>query len=61
MYLLLGLTFVFMFFSSRAQNERVRRYGVLYIIPYFFIYFLMTAYVMVEVVIELIFKRRQKW
>lgn len=61
MYLLLGLTVVFMFFSSRAQNEHVRRYGVLYIIPYFFIYFLMTAYVMVEVVIELLFKRRQKW
>jgi len=61
-YFMMFLSVVFLFFASRSTQERVRTYGTLYIIPYFFVYFIMVSFIMVQVVFELLFKKKQqKW
>lgn len=59
-YLMLILSAIFLYLASRTTQERVRKYGTLYIIPYFFFYFIMLSFIMIKVVFELIFKRKQQ-
>ena len=54
-----GVTVVYL--SSRTYSKRIREYGSLYILPYFFVYFLMLALVTVEVLIEVAWGKKQKW
>jgi cellulose synthase/poly-beta-1,6-N-acetylglucosamine synthase-like glycosyltransferase len=59
--LMLVLTFVFLYYSSRMTDEKVRSYGVLYIIPYLLFYFLFMSFIMVKSVFEVLFRVNQKW
>jgi hypothetical protein len=54
-----GLFLIYM--SSRTYDDSIRRYGSFYIVPYFFVYFLILAYVSTEVLIEYILGKTQKW
>lgn len=58
--LLLGGTTV-VYLSSRTYSKRIREYGSIYILPYFFVYFLMLSIITVEVLIEVALKKKQKW
>lgn len=61
LYSSLALTLVFLYISSRVNNDRVRAYGFWYIIPYFFVYFIIMSYVVVRVIFEIIIGKKQKW
>lgn len=58
---LLCLTLILLYFSSRMTREKIRKYGIIYIIPYFFIYFMILGFVAFKVMIELLLGVRQKW
>ena len=60
-WLLLGAGLFLLYMSSRTYNDRIRRYGSLYIIPYFFLYFLMLSLFTVEVLFEVAIGKKQKW
>ena len=61
LYLMLILSVIFLYLSSRANDDKVRKYGFLHIIPYFFLYFLILSYVTVRVIIEVSIGKKQKW
>jgi cellulose synthase/poly-beta-1,6-N-acetylglucosamine synthase-like glycosyltransferase len=61
LYFMLALSLVFLFFASRTNSDRVRAYGTLYIIPYFFLYFILMSYITVRVIVEVILGKKQKW
>lgn len=61
LYLMLALSIVFLYLSSRANGDKVREYGWLYIVPYFFIYFLILSFVTVRVIVEVAMGKKQKW
>jgi cellulose synthase/poly-beta-1,6-N-acetylglucosamine synthase-like glycosyltransferase len=61
LYLMLALSVVFLYLSSRANGDRVREYGWLYIVPYFFLYFLILSFVTVRVIVEVAMGKKQKW
>ncbi len=61
-YLMMLGSVVFLYFASRSTDEHIRKYGTIYIIPYFFLYFIIISFIMVKVVFELLFRRKhQKW
>ena len=49
------------YLSHRHTNEKIRDNGYLYLIPYFFIYYLVLSVFSVIVLIQLIFGFKQKW
>ena len=59
--LMLAMSLGMLYFSSRATNDRVRKYGVIYIIPYFFLYFIFISFVVIKVLIEILVGVKQKW
>ncbi|MBN2368780.1 glycosyltransferase family 2 protein [Candidatus Woesearchaeota archaeon] len=63
--LLIGISLVIsllmLYHASRASQDRVRKYGVIYIVPYFFIYFIFLGFVIIKVFFELLIGIRQKW
>ena len=59
--LMLSISLIFLYYSSRATDDKIRKYGVFYIIPYFFIYFIFISFVVVKVLFEIIFGVKQKW
>ena len=52
----------FMFYMATKINRKpIKEYGVLVLIPYFFIYFILLSFFAVIVLIESIFGVKQKW
>ncbi len=60
-YAALLITVILLYFASRLSNEKVRKYGSLYIIPYFFVYYVILSLILVKTFFEIIFKIKQKW
>ncbi|MBN2102131.1 MAG: glycosyltransferase family 2 protein [Candidatus Aenigmarchaeota archaeon] len=60
-YLMLAFSVLFLYLSSRVHGDKVRKYGWVYILPYFFLYFIIMSYIMVRVVLELLIGKKQKW
>lgn len=60
-YTMLLLAVVLLYFSSRMTDDKVRKHGFWYIVPYFFVYFLILSFITIKVVLEVIIGKKQKW
>ncbi|MBW2999750.1 glycosyltransferase family 2 protein, partial [Candidatus Woesearchaeota archaeon] len=60
-YLMLAGIFVVMYFSSRMAKDSVTKCGKIHLVPYFFIYFLILAFMAVKVMFEVAIGKKQKW
>lgn len=56
-----AISFLLLYFASRTSNDRIRQYGTLHIVPYFFVYYLMMSFIIFKVAVELIFRKKQRW
>ncbi|MBW2982740.1 glycosyltransferase [Candidatus Woesearchaeota archaeon] len=59
--LMLVLGAVFLFLAGRINKDRVRQYGTLHIVPYFFVFYLILAFIAIKVMAELAVGKKQKW
>jgi cellulose synthase/poly-beta-1,6-N-acetylglucosamine synthase-like glycosyltransferase len=50
-----------LYFASRHTNDRVRKYGSIYIIPYFFLYYIIVSFIVIKSLFEILFRKKQKW
>jgi cellulose synthase/poly-beta-1,6-N-acetylglucosamine synthase-like glycosyltransferase len=57
--LVLGATFLFL--AGRINKDRVRQYGTWHIVPYFFVFYLILAFIAIKVMAELAVGKKQKW
>jgi cellulose synthase/poly-beta-1,6-N-acetylglucosamine synthase-like glycosyltransferase len=55
------ITFLFFMGSYRNANERVRKHGIVHLIPYFVVYYIMKSIISFLVIMELVVGKRQKW
>jgi cellulose synthase/poly-beta-1,6-N-acetylglucosamine synthase-like glycosyltransferase len=60
-YFMLFLGLIMVYYSSRMTEDRVRKYGTFYLIPYFFVYFLFLSLIAIKVMGEVIIGKKQKW
>lgn len=60
-YSALFIAVLMLYFASRHTNDRVRKYGSIYIIPYFFIYYVLVSVLVIKSVFEIIIRKKQKW
>jgi cellulose synthase/poly-beta-1,6-N-acetylglucosamine synthase-like glycosyltransferase len=60
-YAVLAIAIFIFIVSHKFANERVREYGVVYLIPYFLGYYVLISAITAIVFFELIFGKRQKW
>lgn len=60
-YFMLFLGMVMIYYSSKMTDDKVRRYGTFYLIPYFFVYFFFLSYIAIKVIIEVIIGKKQRW
>lgn len=49
------------YLSHKNTNEKIRNHGFLYLIPYFFIYYIVLSFFSVIVLIQLVLGFKQKW
>ena len=52
---------VLFYLSHKNTNEKIRKHGLLHLIPYFFVYYTVLSVVSVIVLIQLVFGLKQKW
>jgi hypothetical protein len=50
----------FLYLSSKINKDDLRPHWI-YLIPFFLVYFIIVAYIMVLVMLELIVGKKQKW
>jgi cellulose synthase/poly-beta-1,6-N-acetylglucosamine synthase-like glycosyltransferase len=60
-YLVLFINILLLYFSSRMSKDRVRTYGTLYIIPYFFLYYVILGVILIKSLFEITVRKKQKW
>lgn len=60
-YIALFITVILLYFASRMSNEKIRKYGSIYIIPYFFVYYVILSLILIKTFFEIIFRIKQKW
>lgn len=60
-YAALIITILILYYASRLTNERVRKYGSIYIIPYFFIYYIVLGIIFLRTLFEMLINKKQKW
>ena len=60
-YIMLTLSIIMIYYSSRLTQDRVKKYGSIYLIPYFFVYFFVLSIIAIRVVFELIIGKKQRW
>lgn len=60
-YSALFIAVLMLYFASRYTNDRVRKYGSIYIIPYFFIYYILISLLVIKSFFEIIIRKKQKW
>lgn len=60
-YLMLLGSVVILYFASRMTDEKVKSYGFIYIVPYFFLYFIILSFITVKVLLEILIGKKQKW
>ncbi|MFA6073011.1 MAG: glycosyltransferase [Candidatus Woesearchaeota archaeon] len=61
MYSILVLTLLMLYFASRFTNERVRYNGSIAAVLYFFIFYLILGAILIKSLVEIAFRRKQKW
>lgn len=60
-YSALFIAVLMLYFASRYTNDRLRKYGSIYIIPYFFIYYILISLLVIKSLFEIIIRKKQKW
>ena len=60
-YSALFIAVIMLYFASRHTNDKVRRYGSIYIIPYFFLYYVILSVLVIKSLLEIIIRKKQKW
>lgn len=60
-YSALFIAVLMLYFASRHTNDKVRKYGSIYIIPYFFVYYVLVSVLVIKSVFEIIIRKKQKW
>lgn len=60
-YSALFIAILMLYFASRHTNDKVRKYGSIYIIPYFFIYYIIVSVLVMKSFFEIIIRKKQKW
>jgi cellulose synthase/poly-beta-1,6-N-acetylglucosamine synthase-like glycosyltransferase len=60
-YLVLFINIILLYYSSRSSNDKVRQYGALYIIPYFFLYYVLLGLILIKSLFEITINKKQKW
>lgn len=60
-YILFMITVVIFYMAHRTMNIRVREQGTLYLIPYFFVYYLVLSGIAVIVLVEFLLGKKQQW
>jgi biofilm PGA synthesis N-glycosyltransferase PgaC len=60
-YIMLGLAIFIFIISHKLANEKVKEYGLLYLFPYFFAYYILISVISTIVFIEVLIGRKQKW
>ena len=60
-YTALLITILMLYLASRHTNDKVRRYGSIYIIPYFFIYYILISILVIKSFFEILIRKKQKW
>lgn len=60
-YSALVISVLMLYYASRHTNDRVRKYGSIYIIPYFFIYYVIVSVLVIKSLAEIVIRKKQKW
>ncbi len=60
-YILLLIAVIVFVLAHRNADEQFGKYGWMYLIPYFFIYYIFLAFISIVVLVELVVGKRQKW
>ena len=60
-FLALAVTIGLLYISSRNTDERVRKYGTIYLVPYFFLYYVLLGFILIKSLVDISLKRKQKW
>jgi len=60
-YLLFFITVTIFYIAHRLTNERVREHGMLYLVPYFFVYYIILSFISIIVIVEVALGKKQRW
>jgi phosphoglycerol transferase MdoB-like AlkP superfamily enzyme len=60
-YLVLFINIILLYYSSRTSKDKVRKYGALYIIPYFFLFYVILGVILIKSLFEITINKKQKW
>jgi peptidoglycan-N-acetylglucosamine deacetylase len=60
-YLVLFINILILYLSSRLTKEKVRKYGTVYLLPYFFLYYVILGVILIKSLFEIIISKKQKW
>jgi cellulose synthase/poly-beta-1,6-N-acetylglucosamine synthase-like glycosyltransferase len=60
-YLVLFINIVLLYLASRMSKDKVRKYGSIHIIPYFFLYYVILGVILVKSLFEITIHKKQKW
>ena len=52
---------IIFYLSHKNTNEKIKKYGFLHVIPYFFVYYIILSVISVIVMVQLLFGFKQKW
>jgi len=56
------LIFIIMFvFAHRNSNERISQHGVVYLVPYFLVYYFALSFIAVIILVETVLGKKEKW
>ena len=54
-------TMIFFYFSHVNVNEKIKKFGIIPLIPYFLIYYIFKGAIFLLSIAELVVKKKQKW
>ncbi|MGV8169607.1 MAG: glycosyltransferase [Candidatus Nanoarchaeia archaeon] len=60
LYILFLLTVLMLYFAMIYNNERMKRHGI-FTVFYFFIFYLILGVILIKSLLEVVFRRKQKW
>lgn len=58
---LFGISILFFYYAHVNVNEKVKKFGIVPLIPYFFVYYLIKGFIFLLSIAELVVKKKQKW
>lgn len=61
LWFLCGVALIMFYISHKNANEKIKKQSLIYLFPYFIIYYLVLAFIAVVSIIELLIGKIQKW